>query len=383
MTRHRSFIAGLVGLMVIVAAVVALVGRGGPRSITITAQFEETPGLYLGNRVDILGIPVGHVSRIKPEAGHVTVTMKVPASIKVPQQVKAVLMAPEVVNDRFIQLTPAYTAGPVITDGAVIPKARTAIPVSIDRIVNTLDQFAKLLGPQGANKTGAFSDLLHNLALSFGGTGNDLHSEVVSFNQAMSALASNPVQLTAVLNNLGSLTQAAADHTASYQSLAQDLASVSTSLASDSTDIANALSKLQTVFSQLASFVSTNQSTIGASLTNLATFATALAKQQSQIANAINSGPLALQNLVNTVDPNAPGGPALRARFDGTGNSKGLVQAICGNTLYRGLILATNPPAATPADVACIVSGTLTSLPTPPGASAGPDLSLTTLFKGI
>jgi phospholipid/cholesterol/gamma-HCH transport system substrate-binding protein len=367
----------------IVVAVVALVGRRGGRSITIKAEFAEAPGLYLGNRVDILGIPVGHVTGIKPEPGHVTVTMEVPARNAIPQQVRAVLMAPEVVNDRFIQLTPAYTTGLVIADGAVIPTARTAIPVSVDRIVNTLDQFAQLLGPQGANKTGAFSDLLHNLALSFGGTGSDLHAEVVSFSQAMTALASNPAELTAVLNNLGKLTQAASGHTDSYQSLANDFASVSSSLAADSSDIASALSNLQTVFSQLASFVSTNQSTIGVSLTNLASFATALAQQQKQLATVINVGPLALKNLINTVDPNTPGGPALRARYDGTGDSKGLAQGLCGNVLYRGLILATNPPAAGPVDVGCLVSATLAGLPTPPGASAGPDLSLATLFKGV
>jgi phospholipid/cholesterol/gamma-HCH transport system substrate-binding protein len=377
----RTLVAALAGLIVVLL-VLAVIGRGGGRSNTITAEFAEAPGLYVGNRVDVLGIPVGHVTRVKVEPGGVSVTMKVPAGIKIPQQAEAVLMAPEVVNDRYVQLSPAYTGGPVIADGAQIPLERTVIPVSVDRIVNTLDQFAQLLGPQGANKTGALSDLLHSLALSFGGNGPELHSEVVSFSQAMSALAANPAQLTAVLNNLGNLTQAAAAHTGSYQSLAQDLASVSGSLAADSTDIASALSNLQTVFSQLASFVANNQSTIGASLTNLSTFASALAQQQQQLAHVIDVGPLALNNLSNAIDPNAPGGPALKGRYDGSGDSKGFVQQVCGNVLYRGLILATNPSAGTQLDVGCLLSSTLTALPTPPGASAGPDLSLGALVKG-
>ena len=54
--------------------------------------------------------------------------------VKVPAGAGAVVVAPSVVADRYIQLTPAYTGGPRLGDHAVIPATRTATPVEIDQL---------------------------------------------------------------------------------------------------------------------------------------------------------------------------------------------------------------------------------------------------------
>jgi ABC-type transporter Mla subunit MlaD len=181
-----------------------------------------------------------------------------------------------------------------------------------------------------------------------------------------------------------------ADNTTTYQSFASDLTAVSASLAADSSDIGKALSSLQIVFGQLASFLETNQGNLGGSITNLETFANALAQQQQQLAQVYNVAPLALQNLHYAVDPANTSGcppgqatcPALRARYDPVSNSKDLVQQVCGNQLYRGLIIATNPSQATMLDLDCAVNGSLASLSVPPGAPSGPNLDLGALLRG-
>ena len=45
-------------------------------------------------------------------------------------------MSPTLVTSRAIQLTPAYTGGPVMADNAVIPQDRTAVPVEFDDFRN-------------------------------------------------------------------------------------------------------------------------------------------------------------------------------------------------------------------------------------------------------
>jgi phospholipid/cholesterol/gamma-HCH transport system substrate-binding protein len=382
-------IAGIIALVILANAASAIVG--GPPTMTISAQFPEAPGLFVGNHVDVLGIPVGHVTAIRPGPSYVVVDMQVPASVAIPRDVTALLMAPDVVNDRYVQLSPAYSGGARMVSHAVLPLAQTRIPVTPDEIINILDRLVQALGPNGANRNGALSDLLHNLALSFGSTGPDYRATVVNFSQALGALASNnPSQVTDIFNNLGRLTQAMADNTSSYQSFANDLAAVSGSLAADNSDIGKAFAALQKALGQLAAFLQTNQSTLGSSITNLQTFATKLAAQQQQFAQLYDVAPLALQNLGYTVDrSNTKGCPpgqatcaALRARYDPSGDSKGLVQTICGNQLYRGLIIATNPTQANMIDLDCAVNGSLGSLTLPPGASTGPNLSLGTLLQG-
>jgi phospholipid/cholesterol/gamma-HCH transport system substrate-binding protein len=391
-TRRQRVVTGIV-----VAGAIALIAlafsalTSGSRSITITADFAEAPGLFAGNHVDVLGIPVGSVTSIRPQPDHVLITMRLPASVPVPEGATASLMAPDVVNDRYIQLSPAYSGGPKLADHAHLTLASTRSPVTPDEIISTLDQLVRALGPNGANKNGALSDLLHNLAQSFQNTGPDFKATVVNLSQALGALASNkPSQVTDVLNNLGKLTQGMADNTTTYQSFANDLSAVSGSLAADNSDIGKALSSLQTVLGQLASFLQTNQGALGSSITNLQTFASALAQQQQQLAQVYNVAPLSLQNLHYAVDPtNTQGCPAgqktcaaIRARFDPVANSKNLVQQVCGNQLYRGLLIATNPGQATMLDLDCAVNGSLAALTVPPGASTGPTLDLSALLRG-
>lgn len=393
-------VAGVAGVAAVaVVAVVAVVGllatffglASGARSMTVTADFAEAPGLFVGNSVDILGIAVGSISSIHPETDRVVITMRLPGNIAIPRHATASLMAPDVVNDRYIQLSPAYTGGPRLADHDHISLADTRTPVTPDEIITTLDKLVRALGPNGANKNGALSDLLHHLASSFQNTGSDYRATVVNLDKALGALASkNPSQVTDVFDNLGRLTQGMADNTTTYQSFANDLAAVSGSLAADNSDIGKALSSLQVVLGQLAAFLQTNQANLGSSITNLQTFANALAQQQQQLARVYDVAPLALQNLHYAVDPsNTKGCPpgqstcaALRARYDPVGNSKNLVQSVCGNLLYRGLIIATNPSQATMLDLDCAVNGSLGSLTVPPGASSGPNLGLGSLLRG-
>ncbi len=376
---------------VVAAALVALVVAGlvvlvatGPSTMTISARFATAPGLFTGNSVDVLGMPVGSVTRITPGPTYVTVTMQVPSSTPVPAHAEAMIMASEVVNDRFVQLNPGYSGGPRMQDNAVIPLSRTAVPISVDEIVDSLDQLAKALGPNGANAHGALSAFVASSAHAFGGNGTALHSTLTSLGQALNALSSKSPQLTALFDNLGNLSHVASRYTGTYQAFANNLAAVSTDLAGDDSDIGSTLANLQKALGALAQFTATNSTALGNSVTNLDAFAGAVAAKQQALAQALQALPIALGNISQAVDPKAAGGTALRARFDTTGDSAGFSQSVCGNPLLRLLLLSIDrsqdkDPAV---DLDCGVNGLLAGLPTPPGASAGPNLSLGALVGG-
>ena len=379
--------AGL--LAVIVAAlVVALIGVGiaalvtnGGSSMTISARFATAPGLYVGNAVDVLGMPVGTVTKITPGPSYVTVVMQVPSSTPIPARADALVMAPQVVNDRYVQLNPGYTGGSRIRNDAVIPMSRTAVPISVDGIVDSLDQLARALGPNGVNAHGALSNFFASSAHAFGGNGAALHTTLTSLGQALGALSSKSPQLTALFDNLGNLSQVASQYTGTYQAFANNLAAVSTDLAADDSNIGGTLANLQRALAALAQFTATNSSALGTSVTNLDAFAGAVAAKQQQLAQALGALPVALGNIAQATDPNAAGGPALRARLDPTGDSHGYSQAVCGNPLLRLLLLSIDrsQDKIPSIDLDCGVNGLLANLPTPPGASSGPDLSVSAL----
>jgi phospholipid/cholesterol/gamma-HCH transport system substrate-binding protein len=366
---------------IVIAGIVAI-ATTGPTETTITALFSTAPGLYPGNQVKILGMPVGEVTKITPGPTYVTVQMQVPASTPVPANAQALIMAPQVVNDRYVQLNPGYSGGPKMKSGTVIPVSRTAVPISVDGIIDSLDALAKALGPNGANAHGALSDLIASSAHAFGPNGAALHSTLTSLGNALEALSSKSPQLTALFDNLGNLSKVASQFTGTYQAFANDLASVSTELASDNGDIASALSNLQQVLGSLAEFIRTNGSALGSSVKNLEAFAGAVAAKQKDLAEVFTGLPIALDNITQAVDPNAPGGTALRARLDPMSGSASFAKSVCGSALLRLLLLSVDrvQDKDSTVDLGCGVNGLLAALPIPPGASTGPNLSLSALL---
>src|SRR5258708_38047305 len=190
-TRRDRLVLGA-GAAVVVAMLLAggvLVYQATHRVKQITAYFAESIGVYQGSTVRVLGVPVGTVDSIQPAGVRVKVTMTLNNGVPVPANVDAVVVAPSVVADRYIQLTPAYTGGRQLADGAVIPLSRTAIPVEVDQIYASLTKLLTALGPEGANKNGALSQLIKTGAANLNGNGGDLHAMITEFGGLSKTLA--------------------------------------------------------------------------------------------------------------------------------------------------------------------------------------------------
>ncbi|MBV9486594.1 MAG: MCE family protein, partial [Frankiaceae bacterium] len=207
-TRAVAAVLAVVAVLA-AAGTVAVILLRGPGSITITAVFRRTPGLFPGNHVDVLGIPVGTIKKVTAEPNDVIVVMSVHSDVRVPRDAKAVLMAPGVVNDRYVELTPAYTdgGGPVMRDHDVIPMTNTAIPLDTNQILGSIDQLTKALGPEGANRSGALSLALHNVARELHGNGKHIHATTVALGNLVGSLSDTAPELASTIRNLASLTR--------------------------------------------------------------------------------------------------------------------------------------------------------------------------------
>ncbi len=85
---------------------------------TLTAHFPRTISIYEGSDVRVLGVPVGTVDTVTPVGHRRGRDDAYDADVKVPADAKAVIVAPSIVGDRFVQLTPVYDGGAVLADGA-------------------------------------------------------------------------------------------------------------------------------------------------------------------------------------------------------------------------------------------------------------------------
>ena len=178
----------------------------------VTAWFTQTVGLYPGSDVRILGIPVGSVTDVVPEGDRVRVDMLIDDDYDIPADADAVVLAPSLVSDRYVQFSPVYDGGEKMKDGAKVPLERTATPVELDQVYGALDQLSAALGPNGANKNGALSDLVDVGAANLDGNGEALNRTLTGFSQAVETLADHRDDLFSSLDNLQTFTSRAGHH---------------------------------------------------------------------------------------------------------------------------------------------------------------------------
>lgn len=306
--RRRQLLA----VPVVLALVVAVVTFGpgwGPlafwhqNTTQVTAHFTRTVGLYPGSQVRVLGVPVGTVRSVTPEGTTVRVVLDVDADRKIPADAKAAIMSPSLVSDRYVQLLPAWTGGPVMEDGSDIPIDRTAVPVELDRVTQSLDDLAVGLGPDGANENGSLSRLLHTAARNLDGQGDDVNQAVTELSKAVGTLSGGRDDLFGTVSNLQSFTTTLAVNDDQVRQLNSRLASVSDQLSGERDDLALALKNLAVALDQVSTFVHDNRTLLTHDVSALADVTGTIAEKRDALAETLDNAPVALSNLQNAYNP--------------------------------------------------------------------------------
>lgn len=304
MTAYRRGAA--IAMALVLAAAGALAAARftrGPSGPLITAVFPRTVGVYAGSDVRILGVRVGTVHSIQPVGDQVRVELRLDSGVPVPAGADAVVIAPSVVSDRYVQLTPAYTGGPRMADGAVIPPERTAIPAEVDDLYNSITKLAVALGPNGANADGALSDLVNTTAENLSGNGQALGQTIAQLGKLAKTLNGNSPDFFTTVHNLSDFsTTLAADDTA-IRGVEDKLATVTTFLAADKDDLAGALSQLGGALGQVKTFIEDNRAALKTQVDKLTSITQSLVDQRNSVAEALDTAPLAVDDVLNAHDP--------------------------------------------------------------------------------
>ncbi len=94
--------------------------------VNVVAYFDSSNGIFEGDDVVILGVPVGRIDKIEPEPERVKISFWYDARHKVPADVNAAILSPMLVTSRAIQLTPAYSG--VARSWRTTPSSSRAAP---------------------------------------------------------------------------------------------------------------------------------------------------------------------------------------------------------------------------------------------------------------
>ncbi|BCO45716.1 MULTISPECIES: virulence factor Mce family protein [Mycobacterium] len=313
--------AVLLGGIVTVVRSAAGVGR-----TTVVGYFANSTGLYNGDSVVILGVPVGKIEKIEPEPDRVRITFWLNDKYKVPADVKAAILSPSLVTPRSIQLTPAYTGGPALADHAVIPQQRTAVPVEYDDFRQQLEKLTQVLQPTAPGGTSTLGAFINTAADNLRGQGPDIRKTVIELSQAISALGDHSNDLFSTVKNLSILVSALHDSSDLLQQLNQNLAEVTGLLANDPNEVANAVRNLNDVVGDVRGFVAENRDALGTTSDKLASVTQAVTDSLGDVKQILHTAPTAFQNFLNIYQP-AQGTLTGALAFNNFANT---IQFLCG-----------------------------------------------------
>jgi len=269
----------------------------------LTASFPRTVSLYEGSDVRILGVPVGEVESVTPSGTDVTVKMWYDAKYKVPADAEAVIITPAVVGDRFVQLTPVHTEGPVLADGATLTTDSTSTPLELDEIYQSIDDLNVALGPDGANSEGALTRLLDTTARNFAGQGEQFNQTIEDLGKFTQTLDNNKEELFGTAEQLERFVSALAENDQTVRDFNQSLASAAGVLEGERDDLAASLRNLGIAMRHVSGFVRENRESLGENIDGLNRVSKILVRQRKALDEVLTTAPLALNNLFLTYNP--------------------------------------------------------------------------------
>lgn len=305
MTRRRAVQAGLalVLVSVVTLGLVVALGTTGIGKTRVTAYFENSTGLYPGDEVRILGVPVGEIEAIEPQPKRARVTFWVDDKYAVPAEARAVVLSPSLVTSRAIQLTPAYTGGSMLQDNAVIPLDRTSVPVEWDDLRTQLQRLTETLQPTEAGGVSTLGAFVNTVADNVRGQGASIRDTVTKLSQSLSILGDHSTDIFGSLRNLATLVSALHDSTDLMRQLNGNFAAVTALLADDSGEVGRAVSDLSVAVGDVQGFVAENRDAVGTTSEKLAEVAAALGESIDDIKQALHLLPTTLSNYVNIYQP--------------------------------------------------------------------------------
>jgi phospholipid/cholesterol/gamma-HCH transport system substrate-binding protein len=305
LSRASVIIGSLVVVLALVAAIVGYRLLDKLTNNTVIAYFPSANALYPGDKVQIMGLPVGAIDTIEPAGDRMKVTFHYENKYKVPANASAVILNPTLVASRAIQLEPAYKGGPVLADNAVIPEERTQVPVEWDQLRNSITNIINKLGPTKEQPKGPFGEVLESFADGLAGRGKQINTTLTSLSQALTALNEGRGDFFAVVRSLALFVNALHQDDQQFVALNQNLADLTTRLAHNDSDVANATQQIDSLLAILRPFLSKNREVLTHDVNNLATLTNTLLQPDPRngLETALHVLPTALANFNQIYHP--------------------------------------------------------------------------------
>ncbi|WP_330251332.1 MCE family protein [Nocardia sp. NBC_00565] len=297
-------------LVLLFALVAVVAAAGGPvllehDTIRVTARFDSAAGLFVGNAVAVLGMRVGKVAEITQKGAFAEVDMTVDASVPIAADATAVIVSDSVLTDRHVEFTPPYRSGPTLRDGATLGLDHTRTPVEFDSLLAMVHKLSNALNGDGAGH-GPIADMVGTGAAVTSGHGADMRGALDQLSRALrmgdNQGAATRNAITTIVDNLNSLTGAAARNDRDIREFGAGVGQLSDLLADQNLGTGNTGAQLVQILSQTSDLLQKYRGTMKSTVSGADTVMGSLSDYQHEIAEFLDVFPMLTDNAYAAVD---------------------------------------------------------------------------------
>ncbi|MFD0071207.1 MCE family protein [Streptomyces sp. NPDC127166] len=262
----------------------------GSHPYTVTAELDDVLSLVPQSAVKVNDVAVGRVTAIELGAGTGTwtarVTLEINGDVRLPADAGARLEQSSLLGEKYIQLVaPQKDGGGRLTDGSVIPLARTNRNTEVEEVFGAL---SLLLNGGGVNQLKAIT---RELNAALGGREPEVRSMLNRVNTLVTNLDAHRGDITRALDGLNRLS-------ATLAGRKKDVDTVLTGLSPGLKTLENQRGSLLTMLRALDTLSGVAVSTIDASKKDMVADLKALAPTLTALADAGADLPESLQVLL-------------------------------------------------------------------------------------
>jgi phospholipid/cholesterol/gamma-HCH transport system substrate-binding protein len=255
----------LVTVAVLSANYVGLYDRVAGGQYHVTADFEQSGGIFVGSEVTYRGVTVGRVDDLRLSGDGVLVDAKIRRGVEIPKDTKVVVENRSAVGEQYLDFQPRSEGGATLRDGDRIGRADTASPLRIDHLLLHLDNTVNSV------ERDDLRTVVDEFGLAFEGGGEDLQ-RILDSGDALTRAATEALPETKKLIDDGRIVlDTQRDSSGDITVFASNFADLAETLEASDSDLRLVLDRGVVASRELETLIRDNRGSLAALIANLIT----------------------------------------------------------------------------------------------------------------
>jgi phospholipid/cholesterol/gamma-HCH transport system substrate-binding protein len=232
---------------------------------TVSADFAESGGIFVGSEVSYRGVQVGRVEKLRLSKDGVIVDARIRRGVQIPKDTVAVVENRSAVGEQYLDFQPRTEGGRYLADGDTIARKDTRTPIRVDNLLLHLD------GTVSSVDRKDLKTVVDELGTAFADGGTDLQ-RLLDNGDALTRAATEALPQTVKLIEDGRIVlDTQRDTSGQIKTFATNFANLSETLKASDSDLRLVLDRGAVASGELDGLIRDNQSSLAALLANLIT----------------------------------------------------------------------------------------------------------------